>query len=185
MLELLPAKRASPDYPECPSSVPCPLPRRTGSGARVDCFPIPHGLPLLVEGSASATYRFEACSGFTRVTAHWIARPSKTAFVTGLRRSQLPSRTARQLPGQSTTPWMEPSSIDTPRLRGALPDPVECFPRPLSRIRTHPSSSRKCRSHYPGALQTPAPFTIPCQRSGTAHREPRTGRRGMDEPDLV
>ena len=126
------AGRVSPDYPQCHSSVPCPLPRRAGTGARVDCFPIPHGLPLSVEGSAPATYRFEACSGFTRVTAHWIARPSKTAFVTRLRRGQLPGHAARQLPSQSTTPWMEPSSIDTPRLRGALPNPVDYFPLPCS-----------------------------------------------------
>ncbi len=41
---------------------------------------------------------FEACSEFTRVTARQVARPPKAAFVTGLRPSQLPSQTARQLP---------------------------------------------------------------------------------------
>jgi len=34
---------------------------------------------------------FEACSGFTRVTAHRIAQPSKTAFVTRLQPCQLPN----------------------------------------------------------------------------------------------
>jgi len=63
---------------------------------------------------------FEACSGFTRVTARWIAQPPEAAFVTRLRRSQLPNHAARQLPDQSTTIWVEPSSTDTPRLRGAL-----------------------------------------------------------------
>ena len=38
---------------------------------------------------------FEACSGFTRVTARMLAQPHKAAFVTGLRRSRLPGHAAR------------------------------------------------------------------------------------------
>jgi hypothetical protein len=34
--------------------VPCPLPRRIGTGAFVDCFPVPRGLPQTLGGSASA-----------------------------------------------------------------------------------------------------------------------------------
>jgi hypothetical protein len=41
---------------------------------------------------------FEACSGFTRVTARRIAQPPKVTFVTRLQSRQLPSKTARQLP---------------------------------------------------------------------------------------
>jgi hypothetical protein len=41
---------------------------------------------------------FEACSGFTHVTAHRIAQPPKAAFVTRLQPCRLPDRTARQLP---------------------------------------------------------------------------------------
>jgi len=66
------------------------------------------------------TSTFEACSGFTHVTARWIAQPPKAAFVTRLRSSRLPDQTARQLPEQSTTLWVEPSSTGDPRLRGAL-----------------------------------------------------------------
>ena len=55
-------------------------------------------------------FTFEACSGFTRVTARWIAQPPKAAFVTRLQPSQLPDETARQLPEQSTTLRVEPSS---------------------------------------------------------------------------
>ena len=62
---------------------------------------------------------FEACSGFTRVTARTLARPPKAAFVTGLRRGRLPGHAARQLPAQSTTRWVEPSSTGDSRLRGA------------------------------------------------------------------
>jgi hypothetical protein len=52
--------------------------------------PVPPKLRLLT---------FEACSGFTRVTARWIAQPPKAAFVTRLRPARLPGQVARQLPG--------------------------------------------------------------------------------------
>src|SRR3954453_2531411 len=68
-------------------------------------------------------FTFEACSGFTRVTARWIAQPPKAAFVTRLQPSQLPDQTARQLPEQSTTLWVEPSSTGDTRRRGALGNP--------------------------------------------------------------
>ena len=64
---------------------------------------------------------FEACAGFTHVTARRIAQPPKVTFVTRLRPSQLPDQAARQLPDQSTTIRVEPSSTDDSRLRGALP----------------------------------------------------------------
>src|SRR6476620_4221601 len=66
------------------------------------------------------TFTFEACSGFTHVTARWIAQPPKAAFVARLRTDRLPSRHARQLPDQSTTLWVESSSTGDTRLRGAL-----------------------------------------------------------------
>src|SRR3954453_1444272 len=68
-------------------------------------------------------FTFEASSGFTRVTARWIAQPPKAAFVTRLRPGRLPGQAARQLPDQSTTLWMEPSSIGGTRRRGALGNP--------------------------------------------------------------
>ena len=64
---------------------------------------------------------FEACSGFTHVTARRIAQPPKAAFVTRLQPFRLPDRAARQLPDQSTTLWVESSSTDDSRLRGARP----------------------------------------------------------------
>jgi hypothetical protein len=65
-------------------------------------------------------FTFEACSGFTHVMTHRVARPPKAAFVTRLRSGQLPDPTARQLPDQSTTIWVEPPSTDDARHRGAL-----------------------------------------------------------------
>ena len=66
---------------------------------------------------------FEACSGFTRVTARRIAQPPKATFVTRLRPGQLPSQVARQLPDLSTIIRVEPSSTGDSRLQGALPGP--------------------------------------------------------------
>jgi hypothetical protein len=68
-------------------------------------------------------FTFEACSGFTHVTARRIARPPGScircaAFVTRLRSGQLPNRAARQLPDLSTPIWVEPSSTGHPCLRG-------------------------------------------------------------------
>ncbi|MEM9156104.1 MAG: hypothetical protein AAGB13_13900 [Cyanobacteria bacterium P01_F01_bin.33] len=64
---------------------------------------------------------FEACSGFTRVTARRIAQPPKATFVTRLQSSQLPNQTARQLPDLSTSIRVDPSSTGNSRHRGALP----------------------------------------------------------------
>src|SRR3954465_16002946 len=61
----------------------------------------------------------EACSGFTHVTACRIAQSPEATFVPRLRPGGLPLRTARQLPAQPTTRWVEPSSTGKPRRLGA------------------------------------------------------------------
>ena len=70
---------------------------------------------------------FEACSGFTHVTARRIAhsRPQAT-FVTRLQPMRLPAQAARQLPDQSTTLRVDSSSTDDSRLQGALPSENSC-----------------------------------------------------------
>lgn len=65
-------------------------------------------------------FTFEACSGFTHITARWIAQLPKAAFVTRLQPGQLPDGTARQLPDLSTIIWVEPSSTGDTRHLGAL-----------------------------------------------------------------
>ena len=103
-----------------PSDVLCPLPRRI-ERVRVSITsplvqPSPNGRRVGIR-----IVTFEACSGFTRVTARRIAQPPKVTFVTRLRSRQLPSETARQLPDLSTIIRVEPSSTDDSRLQGALP----------------------------------------------------------------
>jgi hypothetical protein len=84
-------------------SITSPLARPSPNGRRV-------GIRIVT---------FEACSGFTHVTARRIAQPPKATFVTRLQPVRLPGRTARQLPDQSTTLWVEPSSTGDTRRRGA------------------------------------------------------------------
>jgi hypothetical protein len=100
--------------------VPCPLPRRI-ERVRVSIAsplmqPSPNGRRVGIR-----IVTFEACSGFTHVTAHRIAQPPKATFVTRLQPFRSPGRAARQLPDQSTTLSVESSSTSDPRLRGALP----------------------------------------------------------------
>ena len=124
-----PSKTASRPLPSCQTGLPrlpaspfrraVPLPRRIEwvrlSIASPSVLPSPFCRRV---GFRIST--FGACSGFTHVTARRIAQPPKAAFVTRLRSSRLPDRTARQLPEQSTILWAESSSTGDPRLRGAL-----------------------------------------------------------------
>src|SRR5262245_60215745 len=88
-------------------SIASPLTRPSPNGRRV-------GIRIVT---------FEACPGFTHVTARRIAQLPKATFVTRLQPLRLPARAARQLPDQSTTLRVESSSTGNPRLRGALPIP--------------------------------------------------------------
>ncbi len=108
-----------PRLPASPFQRAVPITPADRTGASVDYFPVHTVLPRISAGSTSSIMDFEACSGFTRVTARWIARPPEAAFVTRLRPVQLPVQAARQLPDQSTTLWAEPSSAGDARLRGA------------------------------------------------------------------
>src|SRR5262249_9268167 len=118
-------ERISPDYSDHPSDVPCPLPRRIERLLMSITSPLtrpsPNGRRVGIR-----IVTFEACSGFTRVTARRIAQLPKATFVTRLQSLRLPARAARQLPDQSTTLRGESSSTGNPRLRGALPKPDLC-----------------------------------------------------------
>ena len=96
-----------------------------GGSSGCMCRLLPHsrGLPQMAGGSASAlSLPRPAQASLTLQPIGLLSRLTAT-FVTRLRPVRLPSRTARQLPDQSTTLWVEPSSTGDPRLRGALPNP--------------------------------------------------------------
>ena len=69
-------KRVSPDYPYHPSNVPSPLPRRIERVRVSIASPFTRPSPLF-RRVGIRTFTFEACSGFTRVSARWIAQPPK------------------------------------------------------------------------------------------------------------
>ena len=103
-------KRASPDHPQhlCQRAVPSTPADRDGCICRL----LPHlTRPSPKNGRVGIRYStFEACSGFTHVTARWLAQPPKAAFVAGLRPARLPGQTACQLPVQPTTHCVDTSS---------------------------------------------------------------------------
>ena len=106
--------RASPYYPAHPPDMPCPLPRWTGAGASVGCFPAPPGPSPYLRRVGVHDFTFEACSGFTRVTACRIAQPpngglchaASTCPVTQTGRASA-TRSYRQLPG-----WILPPLVN-------------------------------------------------------------------------
>ena len=91
------------------------------SGCACRLLPRSRGLPQMAGGSASAlSLSRPAQASLTLRPTGLLSRLTAT-FVTRLRPDRLPDRTARQLPDQSTTLWVESSSTGDPRLRGALP----------------------------------------------------------------
>ena len=146
-----------------PSDMPCPLPRWTGTGASVGCFPVPLRPSPLFRRVGVHDFTFEACSGFTRVTARRIAQPPKAAFVTRLRPARLPDQTARQLPesNRQLSGWILPPLVNRAvwgarRVedgRGGLGHGIAPFPVPAHRTQRADfphyalrlASSRSCR----------------------------------------
>jgi hypothetical protein len=101
--------RVSPDDPSLSSDVPCPIPRRIDQVhlSITSLLVLPSPSPWRV---GIRIVPFEACSGFTRVTARRIAQPPQAAFVTRLRPPSYPEdplvsyRTNRQLSGWNLPP---------------------------------------------------------------------------------
>src|SRR5215471_21680549 len=63
------------------------VPTATGGSNECTCRLLPHpsGLPPIAWRVGIRDFTFEACSGFTHVTARPVAQPPKAAFVTRLR----------------------------------------------------------------------------------------------------
>lgn len=148
------AERASPDDPHHPSSVPCPLPRRIETGARVGSFPVPRGLPRISGGSASATSLSRpAQASLTLRPAGSLNRPRRP-LSQGFGAAGYPAGPLASYQIKPTTVWMEPSSTGDARRLGA--------PRsPGSRT----GSIRTCQGLRPRrverALALTRPFVLP------------------------
>jgi hypothetical protein len=121
MLRPLPSPLTGlPRLPEPPFRRAVPTTPADQAGAHVDCFPAHAAFPKWPEG------RHPHCHfrGLLRLHSRYGSSDrsvTKATFVTRLRPCQLPAQAARQLPDQSTTLWVESSSTDGSRLRGARP----------------------------------------------------------------
>jgi hypothetical protein len=119
-------RRASPDYPYHPSSVPCPHTPADRTGACVNCFPVHAAFPVSEAGRHPQLH----FRGLLRLHSRYGPLDCSTAQG-GLRHEAsarpLPLQAARQLPDQSTTLCVESSSTGVTRLRGALKNPAFQF----------------------------------------------------------
>src|SRR5262249_43984884 len=105
-----------------PSDVPCPLPRW------IERVRLSIASPLMQPSPSDRRVgirivTFEACSGFTRVTARRIARPPKAAFVTRLQPRHCTTELLVSYRTYPTIIRVEPSSTSDSRRQGALPEP--------------------------------------------------------------
>ncbi len=102
-------RRVSPDCSHHLSGVPCPLPRRTKRVLASITSPFARPSPLCRRVGVR-TFTFEACSGFTRVTARRIARPPRRSLSRGFGWAGCPTRplvsyqSYRQLSGWNLPP---------------------------------------------------------------------------------
>jgi len=91
-------QRVSPVYPQHLSNVPCPIPRWTETGASVGFFPVSHGLPRSIGGSASTLP---------------LSRPAQASH--SLRPAELLSRLRDLCHRASTRPVTQPSRLSATR----------------------------------------------------------------------
>ena len=114
--------------------MPCPIPRRTGTGAGIGCFPVPRGLPVRAAYAAPLARRSALTPGGS-ASATSLSRPAQASLalrpegsLTRLTRalSQVsgpagyPTKPLDSYQIKPTTIWVEPSSTGGPRHWGAL-----------------------------------------------------------------
>jgi hypothetical protein len=90
------------------------------AGACVDCFPVRTAFPVIQAGRHPHLHFRGLLKLHSRYGPLDCSTAQRLPLSRRLRPSRLPNRAARQLPDQSTTLWMEPSSTGDTRLRGAL-----------------------------------------------------------------
>jgi hypothetical protein len=115
--------RVSADYPDHRSGVPCPLPRRIATGARVGCFPVARGLPRFSAGSASATSLSRPAQASLALRPVGLLNRPRRPLSQGFSPAGYPARPLASYQIKPTTIWVEPSSAGDPRRRGTLRNP--------------------------------------------------------------
>ena len=92
-LRSLPSCRTGlPRLPASPSQRAVPTTPADRDGCVGRLLPCPARPSPFLRRVGIRNFTFEACSGFTRVTAHWIAQPPKAAFVARLRPASHPDK---------------------------------------------------------------------------------------------
>ena len=130
-----PLPSPSAGLPRCSNHhayVPCPLPRRIGTGAFVDCFPVPRGLPQTLGGSASAlSFSRPAQASLALRPARLLNRPRRP-LSRGFDGAGCPAtppvsyQLNRQLAGWNPPPQVIRASEAHQRLRTRPAPTVEC-----------------------------------------------------------
>ncbi len=101
------------------SDVPCPVPRRTRTGAHVGCFPLPRGLPLISGGSASATSLSRPAQASLELRPVGSLNRPRRPLSQGFDPSGYPDQPPASYQIKPTTVWVVPSSTSDTRLLGA------------------------------------------------------------------
>jgi hypothetical protein len=117
---LSPPARASPDNPCHLACVLCPLPRRSRTGALAGFLPRPTRPSPLPSRVGDRIATFEACSGFTRVTARMLAQPPARPSSQGSDPSGCPDKPPVSYSIKPATIEVDSSSTGDTRLQGAL-----------------------------------------------------------------
>jgi hypothetical protein len=105
--------------------VPFPLPRRTVKSALVDCLPSTQRPSPKFRRVGIRNFTFEACSGFTHVTAHGFASPPKRRALSPRLRSHRLLRATARVATESNRQllWRISHPLVLCAFRGALNNP--------------------------------------------------------------
>ncbi len=99
--------------------MPCPVPRRTRTGAHVGCFPVPRGLPRITGGSASATSLSRPAQASLELRPVGSLNRPRRPLSQGFDPSGYPDKPPASYQIKPTTVWVVPSSTSDTRLLGA------------------------------------------------------------------
>ena len=130
-------------------------------------LPRSRGLPRFAGGSASAPLLSRPAQASLTLRPVGLLNRPEAAFVTRLRSGWLPTQTARQLPEQSTTLWVDPPSTGETRPRGAL-QTCQNFGRLV--LETRPG--QVCiQPHQPGGMHAADIVDVASDHPGAIRRD--------------
>ncbi len=152
--------------------MPCPLPRRTRTGAHVGCFPVPRGLPRITGGSASATSLSRPAQASLELRPVGSLNRPRRPLSQGFDPSSYPDKPPASYQIKPTTVWVVPSSTSDTRLLGA--PWITRLGRPARTRRwANDGSHRAPRPAWCHGRRRPRNDVQPCIILGTTNSEVR------------